>query len=265
MTLTAIGSAVLYTLFLWWFSTGAILWLDRRAKSTYRVSLIGASVVALLAVIALIASRAQPTPTGAMIGFTAAVLIWGWHELSFLTGLITGPRTTSCPPDAKGVRRFTLAASTLIHHEIAIALTALALLALSWGQPNPVGAWTFLILFACRLSAKLNLFLGVPNFTESFLPEHLRHLTGYMKKGPASLFFPVSVAAGCTSAGVLAWGALAPDASAFDVTAFSLMFALVALAMLEHAFMVLPLPDAALWRWALPASEKTTAPLPLDS
>jgi putative photosynthetic complex assembly protein 2 len=57
---------------------------------------------------------------------------------------------------------------------------------------------------------------------------------------------------------------LQPSATAFEVTGFSLTFALTALAMIEHAFMVLPLPDAVLWRWALPASEKTSTPLPLD-
>jgi putative photosynthetic complex assembly protein 2 len=264
MTLAAIGSAVLYTLFLWWFSTGAILWLDRLPRATYRFSLIGASVVAAAAVFGLIVSLTTATPTGAMIAFTSAIAIWGWHELSFLTGLITGPNALPCPPEAAGWRRFKLAASTLIYHEIALALTALALLAVSWGRPNMVGAWTFLVLFACRLSAKLNLFLGVPNFTDSFFPKHLRYLTSYLKKGPMSTLFPVSAAAGCAVAAALAWRALDPNATAFDVTAFSLVFALTALAVIEHVFMVLPLPDAALWRWALPASEKTPTPVPLD-
>ena len=43
--------------------------------------------------------------------------IWGWHELSFLTGLISGPRTIACPPDASGWRRFIMATSTLVYHE----------------------------------------------------------------------------------------------------------------------------------------------------
>jgi putative photosynthetic complex assembly protein 2 len=255
---------VLYTLFLWWFSTGAILWLDRRPRATYRFSLIGASIVAVAAIVGVIATMGDATPTGAMIAFTSAIAIWGWHELSFLTGLITGPRSEACPPNASGWRRFALAASTLIYHEIALALTAVALLAATWGHPNPVGAWTFLVLFACRLSAKLNLFLGVPNFTDSFFPKHLRYLTSYLQKGPMSVLFPVTAVAGCALAGVLARRALDPGATAFEVTAFSLTFALTALAVIEHAFMVLPLPDAALWRWALPASEKTPTPLPLD-
>jgi putative photosynthetic complex assembly protein 2 len=264
MTLAAIGATVLYTLFLWWFSTGAILWLDRRPRSTYRVSLLAGLAVALLALFGLDASKGSATPAAAVIGFTSALVIWGWHELSFLTGLITGPRAAACPPGASGWRRFTLAASTLIYHEIALALTAVTLTALCWGQPNPVGAWTFLILFACRLSAKLNLFLGVPNFTDSLFPEHLRHLTSYLKKGPMSVLFPLSMTAGCILAAALAWRALQPGASAFTLVAFSLTFALTALALIEHAFMVLPLPDAALWRWALPASEKSPTPLPLD-
>ena len=255
-SLAAIGSAVLYTVFLWWFSTGAILWLDRLPRTTYRFSLIGAGVLAIAAVAGLFVSAAHPTPTGALIAFTCAVVIWGWHELSFLTGFVTGPSNDACPPDARGWMRFKLAASTLIYHEIALAVTALALMAATWGQPNQVGVWTFLVLFGCRLSAKLNLFLGVPNFTESLFPEHLRHLTSYLKKSRISALFPLSVAAGCALAAALAVKAFDPAAAAFEVTGFSLVFALTALALIEHAFMVLPLPDAALWRWALPASEK---------
>jgi hypothetical protein len=151
MTLTAIGSAVSYTLFLWWFSTGAILWLDRLPRATYRFSLIGASVIALGGVFGLIASMGDATPKGALIAFTCALAVWGWHELSFLTGLITGPRSLACPPGAAGWRRFKLAASTLIYHEVALALTAVAMAAITWGHPNQVGTWTFLVLFACRL------------------------------------------------------------------------------------------------------------------
>ena len=264
MTILAIGSAVLFTLVLWWFSTGAILWLDRRPRATYRFSLIGASILATAAVTAVIAIRGGATPTSALIGFTAAIAIWGWHELSFLTGLVTGPRAEACPKDAAGWRRFKLAASTLIYHEIALALTAAALFAITWGAANQTAAWTFLILFACRLSAKLNLFLGVPNFTDSFFPKHLRYLTSYLKRAPMSALFPITAGAGCALALALAWRALDPSATAFEVTSFSLLFALTALAVVEHAFMVLPLPDAALWRWALPASEKTPTPLPLD-
>jgi putative photosynthetic complex assembly protein 2 len=50
--------------------------------------------------------------------------------------------------------------------------------------------------------------------------------------------------------------AVEPGASAFAAVGFALMFALTALAIVEHAFMILPLPDTALWRWAMPAAGK---------
>jgi putative photosynthetic complex assembly protein 2 len=135
---------------------------------------------------------------------------------------------------------------------VALVVTAAAVVALTWGAPNPVAGATFLVLLFSRLSAKLNLFLGVPNFTEAFFPDHLRYLTSYLRRGPASALFPVSILAGVTLAAVLARRALDPDATLFAVTGASLVFTLTALALLEHAFMVLRLPDAALWRWAAP-------------
>lgn len=260
MIIAAIGCAVLYAIFLWWFSTGAILWLDRRPSRTYALSMIGGSIVGGAAVFGLIHSMSQTSSTAAVIAFTSALGVWGWHELSFLTGFISGPRKTACPPGATGWRRFKLAASTLIYHEVALVLTAAILWAILHAQPNKVGLWTFMVLLVSRLSSKLNLFLGVPNFSTEFFPDHLRHLTSYLRRGRTNMLFPVSILAG----GALAWAeaglALRPDASQFDVVGYSLVFALTALAIIEHAFMVLPFHDAALWRWALPASAKTGAP-----
>ncbi len=247
-----IAFALLFTVFLWWFSTGAILWLDRLPRRTYRWSLLAVSAVAVAAVYGLAASRQDATPAGAVCAFTCALGVWGWHEAAFLMGLITGPRKLRCPPEATGWRRFFLAAATLIHHEVALVVTAAAVAALTWGAPNQVAAATFLVLLVSRLSAKLNLFLGVPNFTEAFFPEHLRYLTTYLRRGPASALFPVSILSGVVMAAVLARRALDPDATVFAITGASLVFTLTALALLEHAFMVLRLPDAALWRWAAP-------------
>lgn len=264
MALALIIPVVLFTIFVWWFSTGAILWLDRLPKPSYRWSLIAATGLAVAAIVGIARSRGDASPAGALCAFMCALVVWGWHEASFLMGLITGPRTAPCPPGASGWRRFRLAASTLIYHEIALFLTAAVLLAATWGGANPVTGWTFMILFAARLSAKLNIFLGAPNFTEEFFPDHLRYLTTYLRKSDMTLLFPLSVGAGAALAGTQAWLALSPAASPFDVTAASLLFALTALALLEHAFMVLPVPDAALWRWAVPATIKTRNPATLD-
>jgi putative photosynthetic complex assembly protein 2 len=254
MPLAMIGAAILYTVFAWWFSTGAILWLDRLPRRTFRWSLAGATLVAGTAAAGLVVSQKDATPGGAILGFTCALGLWGWHEMTFLMGVVTGPRHAPCPPGAKGWRRFRLAAASLIFHELALAVTALTLAALAWGQPNPTGAEIFLVLFAARLSSKLNLFLGVPNFSLEFFPDHLRYLASYLRKGPVTPLFPLSIAGGVVLAFATAAQALAPGASAFVITGGSLIFALTALALLEHAFMVLPLPDTALWRWAMPAT-----------
>jgi putative photosynthetic complex assembly protein 2 len=258
MIIAAVGSAVLYTIFLWWFSTGAILWLDRRAASTYRLSLLVGSALAGAAIFGLISTMTDASGTGAVLAFTCALAVWGWHELSFLTGLISGPRKAPCPPDASLWRRFSLATSTLIYHEIALVLTALVIAAMTWDQPNRIGLWTFLTLLVARLSAKLNLFLGVPNFNAEFFPDHLRYLTSYLRKRAMNPLFPVSILAGSALAWAEASTAFRGGASAFERVGFSLVFALMALAVIEHAFMVLPLHDAALWRWALPTSDKNT-------
>ncbi len=260
MMFALIAAGVVYVVFLWWFSTGAILWLDRRPKATYRWSLIAATAIASVAACGLAGSLRDMTPLGAVIAFTCGLALWGWHELTFLTGLICGPRTIACPPDASGWRRFLLAASTLIYHEIALAITAVTIMVASWQAPNQVAAWTFMILFVSRLSAKLNLFFGVPNFTDELFPDHLRYLSSYLRKGPPRALFPLSILAGIALAVLLARQALDPAADMFDVTGLSLLFALATLAVIEHAFMALPLPDAALWRWALPAPKGGGAP-----
>ena len=186
MTLAVIGSSVAYTVFIWWFSTGVILWLDRRPKATHRASFAGLSVVALAALVGLVASLGDVTPRGAVIAFTASLALWGWHEAAFLMGFLTGPSKLACPMKAAGWRRFRKASATLIHHEIALAATLVALAGLSLGHPNNVALWTFGVLFVSRLSAKFNLFLGVPNFSAEFFPEHMAYLTSYLRKSPGN-------------------------------------------------------------------------------
>ena len=76
--MTALTLTILYTLFVWWFSTGAILWLDGLPPRTYRYSLAGASVVTAAALYGLEVSENDVSPTGAVIAFTSRLMIWGW-------------------------------------------------------------------------------------------------------------------------------------------------------------------------------------------
>ena len=242
------GWPLVYAGGMWFVATGAVLALDSRARGSFRTSLIVTGILACLALVVVVLTVNTASPLAAYAAFTAALLIWGWHELAFLTGAATGPRREPLPPGAQGWTRFRLSAATLIHHEIALALTLVLLVGLSWGAVNPVAAQTFGLLFAMRLSTKLNIFAGVPHFDTAMLPPHLAYLGTYFRRGPVgftmvfSLVTLISVAILLGDRAVAATGGAAVGAS--------LVFALVALGLLEHLFLTLPTKDAALWRWA---------------
>jgi len=242
---------MLATLTLWFASTALIVWLDSRPRRTFGLSLTLAGFVAVGGIAAIALTATAAGSAAAYWSFTGALAIWGWHEMSFLMGALTGPRRIPCPPQARGWLRFRLATATVIHHELALAATAILLLALSWGAPNQTGAQTFALLFALRLSAKLNIFIGVPNFGDELLPVHLAYLKSYFGHRSTNLLLPMSLAA---SVAVAAWYAAAAfGAEGGSAVSASLLFALAALGVLEHLFLVLPLRDATLWRWAAPA------------
>jgi putative photosynthetic complex assembly protein 2 len=247
---------VAYALFLWWFSTGVILYLDKLPSSTYRWSLLGASLVLLLSLSALFFVRDSASVAGAYVGFTAGVLIWGWMEMSYFMGFVTGPRKAPCPPGCGNWRRFWLAIQTSLYHELAIVAAAGLMLWMTRDSVNQVGMWTYTVLWWMRWSAKLNLFFGVPNLNEEWLPEHIRFLTSYLSKRPMNLFFPVSVNVATVVMCLLVVSALDLSTASFAGVALMLAATLLALAILEHWFLVLPLADAALWNWALDARDR---------
>lgn len=246
-----IGLPALVTIFAWWFSTGVILVLDGLRRETFRRSLGVATAILALALYGLWAVAEDTSVTGAYVGFFCGLAVWGWIELSFLTGFITGPRREPCPPGLRGPRRVVAAIAAILWHEFAIILGALAVIALSWGASNQVGAWTFIILWVMRQSTKLNIFLGARNTGENFLPDHLRYIGSYFRTRPMNLLFPFSVTAATLFCAWLFHRALLPDTTEFEVAAASLLGTLAALAVLEHWFLMMPLPIEALWRWAM--------------
>jgi putative photosynthetic complex assembly protein 2 len=242
---------VLFVLLAWWFSTGAILYLDGLPRRTFRWSMGGMTALLALSFYGLSATADDVSEAGAYVAFACALGVWGWQEMAFLMGYVTGPRRGNCPPGATGLRRFVFATQTILHHEIALAVAGTAVCALSWGAANKVGAWTFLILWVMRLSAKLNLFLGVRNTGAEMLPVHLRHLATYFARRPMNLLFPVTVTLATVAAGFL-WNdvaAIGPDGTGF--AAGVLLGTLLTLAILEHWFLVVPLPVNALWAWGM--------------
>jgi putative photosynthetic complex assembly protein 2 len=170
--------------------------------------------------------------------------------MSFLMGFITGPRKHACVERCSGWRHFVHAAQAIVYNEIATLIGAAGVFAATWRAPNRTALWTFLILWAMRLSAKLNLHLGVPNLGEKFLPAHLLYLKGFFKKRAMNFLFPLSVSVSTVVLVLLVQNYRAAD-DAFHATAYALASSLLALAVLEHWFMVLPLPSERLWNWAL--------------
>jgi putative photosynthetic complex assembly protein 2 len=61
-----------------------------------------------------------------------------------------------------------------------------------------------------------------------------------------------------TALAVLVWqDAAAPTASRFEATSLTFAATLLSLAILEHWFLVLPLPSEALWSWVLRERERS--------
>jgi putative photosynthetic complex assembly protein 2 len=242
---------IVCALFVWWFSTGLILFAVNLPQHTYRWTLAAATLALGLAVWGLSSSASDATETGAYVAFASAIVVWGWQEVCFLTGAAIGPRTEPCPPGLGGWRRVAAAIHAILFHELLLlALAAIVVFATSGGA-NQVGFWTYVVLWTMRLSAKLNLFLGVPFTHDGWLPANIKYLRSFFRVGPINYLFPVAVSAATVVAFLLARRAGSGGAGAFEAVGCLLLAALTGLAVLEHWFMVLPLPVDAVWAWAL--------------
>ncbi len=257
--------AALIAVFAWWFFTGAILVAVRRADGGKAVAH-GRNVFMSVPLFALgfaglMISSTALTMMNVYVSFVSVLLIWGWIELAFLSGVITGPERRECPKALDGIDRFNRAWHTVSHHELLLLFTLLAVVVIAQGAENTFGLWTYLILFFARISAKLNLFFGVPRINTEFVPRPLQHLKSYFRQGPITLAFPIGVTLLSVGAACFAERLITAETTA-TVTGFSLLTALAVLATLEHWLMVVPLPDAKLWRWMLPDAPTTKKDLP---
>ncbi len=246
----AIATALLYTLFVWWFSTGLVLLLVLRKRRALRASVVGAALLFPVCLIVLVKASASPGPFGVYAAFTAAIVLWGTQEVAFLSGAVTGPQPSACPADARGFKRFRHAVNAILYHEIALAVTGAALIGATWEAVNPFGAMTFAVLWAMRISAKVNLFLGVPVLNDDFLPAPVQFLRTHFRRGPVNVFFPIALVCSVGLAATFVVLAIDPMAEQWIRIGYVLVAALVGLAVIEHLFMVVPLPIDRLWQWS---------------
>ena len=246
--------AALVALFFWWFATGAILVAVRRADREGAKARLWAVLwnlpFLLLGGFGFLDTLGNNSVAGAYVGFLSALALWGWIELAFLTGVITGPVRQPLKAGVREWERFIRAWGTIAYHEMLLAFTLLAMLAASYGADNKFGMWTFAVLFAARVSAKLNLYLGVRKINVEFIPEHLNHLPSHFRIARMNWLFPISITGLSFALACFLERIWAVETQA-DIVGFALLSALTALALLEHWFMVLPLPDEKLWRWML--------------
>ena len=259
--------AALVALFLWWFATGAILVVvklaDRGGKRVGQICTWAALPLFGIGLWGFWETMDDPSLAGIYHGFLSALAVWGWVELAFLTGTISGPNLHFCRDDIAEWERFIRAWGTIAYHEMLLVGLIIGLGLMTWEADNAFGFWTFAVLFFARISAKLNLFLGVPKINTEFLPQALSHLPSHFRIASGNPLFPISITA--LTFAVACWlERIVSAQSLADTVGFALLAALTALALLEHWFMVLKLPDEKLWRWMMPAPKPNLEKTPTE-
>jgi len=249
--------ACVFTAMCWWFGTGVILWLDRLPPASFRWSLLGWTMLLILSFKGVYESMREVSVANAYLAFGSVIVMWGWHELAFLTGWITGPRKVPLTEGAQGWQRFQESVQVMLHHELALLINFGLLWLMQTDQPNHVAICTFALLWFMRLSAKLNLFFGVPQNGAQYLPAHLIYLASYFRSRLITPWFVVSISA---AVGTWCWLVWQAQQGVIAITTGWVMLAtLLGLAIVEHLIMIFPLPLERLWGWAMGQSSVESA------
>jgi len=235
----------------WWFSTGAVLLLVGRFAHYRRLRVVAAALLLAGSLCGLAMTANNATVSGAYVAFTSTILLWGAQEIAFLAGWLTGPRPLPCPGGAEGWRRLSFALQAILYHELALLTCGAAILALTWSGPNHVGLATFASLWVLRQSAKINLFLGVPVTNDELMADAVRFLKSYFLRKPVSAFFPISVTLASAAMVILIQRIVEVASTPVEITSLTLVSTLFALGVVEHWFMLLPLPALTLWGWGM--------------
>ena len=239
-----------FALATWWLATLLMMYRSTRARPRCRATLAWITLIGIAGATGLVLTRDMASPAGAYLAFLSGLALWAWHEMSYFLGFVTGPRPQACPAGASDRERFVYGVKASLYHELAIVATAILILVVNHDTGNSIGTWTFFVLWWMRWSAKLNIFLGVRNLHREFWPPHLQYLGSYVREASMNRLFPVSM---ILSSAALAWmlvRAYEATAGSFEQTGMMLLATILALAILEHIFLVLRVPDAVLWRWA---------------
>jgi putative photosynthetic complex assembly protein 2 len=241
----------IYAAFVWWFSTGAVLLLIGSVSQSRSLRLVFAGGLLTIALCGLSVTANDSSVAAAYMAFTCIICLWGAQEIAFLSGWLTGPRPEPCPPDAQGFIRFAYAVQAILYHELSLLVCGAVVVGLTWNASNQVGLWTYAALYTLRQSAKLNLFLGVPVTNAELMPDSVQFLKTYFARKPVSAFFPLSVTLSTAVLVIMIQRIVEVAATPSDVVGLTLVSTLFALGVVEHWFMLLPLPALTLWSWGM--------------
>jgi putative photosynthetic complex assembly protein 2 len=234
----------------WWGSTGLIVLAVRQFDERRGLVLVGAAVIAAFGLAAILLSAEFRSPAAAITAFFGALVLWGFFEVAFLLGWITGPRREACPVDCTPFERFKAAAATVIHHELGLAATLLTLSVLLGDAPNHVALMTFALLWVMRLASKFILFLGARHSFSELLPQRLAYLQTYFRTDRTTSLFPLVFVLGAVAFGFIIL-ALTGESEPFMIAANTLAATFLGLALIELVILNVPVRDSALWQWAL--------------
>ena len=255
--------SIFFVLFLWWFLTGIILYTAKRLDLGDSKSRLTVVIVTLplffCAWYFYYHCLNGMSYSDIFCAFMASLFIWGWVELTFLTGVVAGiPLLEKREEDRDTERdRFINGFRSIALNECLLISCLFLMALLSIGKENNFGLTTFLILYVARVSAKLNLFFGVPYINLHFLTAPLKHIATFCRVAPVGFFFIASTIMLCLMFVFLVGFTYSAQAMSELQFGYLLLSTLSALAVLEHLFMALPFKDATLWNWMLPNLSKS--------
>ena len=228
----------------WWLATGLVI-AAQRDPATRLAAAVVSGGLALLGLWLVARSRTDATPAGARRALAGAGLLWTWVAVSLYAGWLVGPTPIRPAPGTPMLAEAGLAIHALLWHE----LGSLAVLALAWaltrGGPNRAGFHVLAVFWTTTQLAKLNVFAGVANPGDRFLPEWLSFVRWYVGPAQNTPLLAVSIAV-LTAAAFIAGRRAARATDPFARWAGAMVACMLALGALEHAFLGIA-RDVPLW------------------
>ena len=243
---------VLYAIFLWWFTTGLVIAVYKRSQLVITLSFVLATVLLLASLVGVVATRNHTDPLGVYLAITFGMVIWGWQTTSYYLGFVTGPGHAETVDMADVApegweenlgERVKLALRFIAHHELVVVAIGALLAVITWNAPNRWSLWIYVALWLMHFSAKVNVFLGVRNFSVDVLPRQLHYLKQLLTERTNNCTaFPVSMVLANSICLVVIYQGIAPSATPAQQTGFLFVGTMIVMGVIEHWMMVLPLP-----------------------